>query len=104
MLRSNESYDTFAACFQAEDVPERILAEVYRFFQSRMSIDGFPVRPSDSIGTIYWVVGEEVDSMLSDLCRVCECSPPHSDDDFLALVRMRTVADVVRLLARLARR
>jgi hypothetical protein len=94
--RAGESFRHFAAHFGGQGIETEVLLAVYRYFQHRMrwDVEGFPVRASDEIAGVYGIVDDELDDAIEELLAGRELPTPTT-----VLPRMRTVEDLVRLVA-----
>jgi hypothetical protein len=94
--------DDFFGFFESDGVSREVTAAVQGYFQGFMRsfrIDAFPVLPADDVEEVYHL---ELDEVVSDLLEQCGREwPPQAE--IQALGPMRTVADVVHLLARCPR-
>ena len=98
--RGTYSLDQFLDHFSTETIPERILLEVYRYFQNLQTARDFPVHPADDLYKVYGVWNEDLDDAVIELARKCGCKTP-TNENVAGINAVQTIEDLVRLLARL---
>jgi hypothetical protein len=96
--RGTYSFDQFLNHFSTEAVPERIMLEVYRYFQDLQTTKDFPVHPTDHLYEVYGVWNEDLDDAVIELARRCGCRTP-TNDNVKGVNRVQSIEDLVRLLA-----
>jgi hypothetical protein len=102
MVRERGAYsqDQFLEHFSTEAIPERILVEIYRYFQSLQKTKNFPVHPSDDLYKVYGVWNEDLDDAVVELARRCGCKTP-TNETVKGMDRVQSIQDLAKLLSKL---
>ena len=99
--RLGEGYEDFKRHFAAEEIEERIIFSIYRYFEDSMRspiVKVFPVRPADTIDGIYGIVDEDVEDMVKDVLQESNRQMPN-EGEIKFPVSLQTVQDVVNFVA-----
>jgi len=96
--RKGENMETFFASFSNTQVDERLLREVYQYFQGATLSKDFPVRYTDNIDKVYGICDDDLDDAILDLANLCGYRTP-TTEEVKHLKPIRTIEDLVKLLA-----
>jgi hypothetical protein len=97
--REGQGFNEFAPYFSGEGIPLYKLREVFLYFQNWQTVKNFPVNADDDICGVYGICDEDLDDAVEELAKawgVQLLDPAES----LRMPPVRTVADLVRFLAR----
>ena len=96
--RSGMGFADFAAHISAGNLPHDKLRVVYEHFQGWQTNKNFPVLATDDLYKVYGICDDDLDDAVIDLAAKWRVVLPNK---FEGMAPVRTVADVVHLLARL---
>lgn len=96
--RIGMDFDDFAAHFSARNIPHDKLRVVYEHFQDLQTVRNFPVLATDDLYKVYGICDDDLDDAVIELAAKWRVILP---DKFEGVAPVRTVADLVHLLARL---
>ena len=97
--RRGTGFENFAAYFWAEQIPQDKLRVVYDYLQDwQRPVKDFPVHATDDLYKVYGICEEDLDDAVIELAEKWRVSLPAR---FEGVDPVHTVADLVRLLARL---
>lgn len=96
--RRGIGFDDFAAYFAGERIPRDKLYVVYEYLQGEQSVKDFPVLATDDLCKVYGICEEDLDDAAINLATKWHVTLPA---EFEGVEPVRTVADLVRLLASL---
>jgi hypothetical protein len=94
-MRVGDGLPEFLESFRGDEIPEKRLSAVYRFFQTWVGDPGFPVRRTDSISDLYGIVEDDIERMIEKLTLLTGQEPPAN----WATRPLQTVGDVALLYA-----
>jgi hypothetical protein len=97
--RPDNDLNTFMRSFEHEGINERLLREVYHYFQHITSGVDFPVLPTDRLYEVFGLCDEDLDDAILEIAERSGCQTP-TTEEVKGLPPVRTVEDVVRLLSR----
>lgn len=93
--RSSITYDDFRRGVGGL-ASEKVIRTTYDFL-ARWIPKGVPILPSDELGDVFGITGEDIPEQIHELADTCEVPRPSEEDCY----KVGTVADVVRLLGSL---
>jgi hypothetical protein len=91
--RAGESFETFRAAF-AVDTPGEVLRVVYEQIQLWTGVVGFPVRPDDSLETVYWM-DEAIEDELWHILKRCNRVLPKQLHAHAPIITVRDLINFV---------
>lgn len=104
VMQSRASYtkDDFARFFEQQDVPQKILDEVWDALVDVAVVEDFKPHPDDDIGWVFGAAEEDLDEdIILALLHRCGCRVP-TMEEMLPMDPVDTVGDLVRFLTKMS--